>query len=658
MSELTTSERSMKELTTSERSMRARPSQRSRSATCPDENELVQLADGALGVTRRASIDRHLDSCGACMCLVAELAGMAAPMRPVPERYKIVRQLGAGAMGVVWEADDKNLNRRVALKFVRPDTSSDGADGRELHARLFREARALAQLRHPNIVSVYDVGRSGDAEVFLALELVIGTDARAWRNAKTRTAAEILGVWRQVAAGVAAVHAAGILHRDIKPDNVLVADDGRVLLGDFGLATDTRGTTTKEALTTAGAIVGTPIYMAHEQLLGEPASRKTDQYALCASIWEALLGERPFSGPTLGAMAMAMLRGPTIPTNRRRDRHIFEVLARGLDPDPRKRWPSVDALVKALSTRPTTAAPSKMRAVLLALGTASVAAAATVGVLVWRDGADGTRAMQRENERRIALADATPTERPDEIRIIAPTTRPDEAKAETAARSATATPLATPSATSHVAAAAAPRATPHGAPTATEAQWTQAISRANDRLEFGDAAGCLKLLSSMPGQPPNVLAEQLALLRASCTMKTGDCRKGRALIEAAGQAGQWDPQRLMTTLEHADFTYCPLDAGPRSVWPARARYRLQFASGRGVSCKPVLAFIAKHELKLADPREALLLETTCRVDDGDCAGARVTYRKAITLDTDASRAAELEKRADESFRLAYATRCK
>jgi serine/threonine protein kinase len=334
--------------------------------TCPDENDLVLLADRAISDKRRISIDRHLDGCGPCTLLVAALADMAAPVRPVPARYKIIRQVGAGAMGVVWEAEDTNLGRRVALKFVRPDDDTVG----ERRARLVREARALAQLRHPNVVSVYDVGDAG-RELFLALELVVGTDARTWRTLP-RSTADILGVWRQVASGLAAVHRAGIVHRDIKPDNVLVADDGRVLLGDFGLATD-------RFEPEIGATAGTSIYMAYEQLVGQPATPKSDQYALCVSIWEALVGTRPFVGPTLAATAIAMERRLEPPANMRP--HIYAALARGLDPDPARRWPTIDALIAALDG----ATRKRIRPLWLALGAALLAAVGTISVLAWRD---------------------------------------------------------------------------------------------------------------------------------------------------------------------------------------------------------------------------------------------------------------------------------
>ena len=344
---------------------------------CPDENILVMLAEGALEGPERSAVDRHLDGCPECSQLVGHLARLAAPARPAPQRYKVIRQLGEGAMGVVWEAEDTSLSRRVALKFVRPE----GADNRALRKRLLREARALAQVRHQNVVSVYDAGEADD-EVCLVLELVIGTNARAWRNAAQRTFDEIYAVWRQAAAGVAAVHRAGIVHRDIKPDNVLVADaDGRVLVGDFGLATGDFGLTTTTNLTASGALLGTPLYMAPEQLADHPATAKTDQYALCASIWEAFVGERPFRGSTIAAIVLAMSKPVIVPKRPNPERRVLEVLARGLDPDPDKRYPDVESLVVALDRAVANKPPSTARIALIVAGGTLIALAGAVAAV-------------------------------------------------------------------------------------------------------------------------------------------------------------------------------------------------------------------------------------------------------------------------------------
>jgi serine/threonine protein kinase len=307
---------------------------------CPDDNTLGQLVAGELADGERAVVERHLGSCPACAQLIAEYA-RATPRREVPPRYQVIRELGAGAMGEVWEVEDTVLGRRVALKLVRAESTGD----REYRARLMREARALARLHHPNVVAVYDLDQAGDGELFVTLELIDGVTARGWREAAPRTTAEVLAVWRKVADGLAAVHQAGIVHRDLKPDNVFVASDGRVVLGDFGLASllADGGSTT---LTASGQIVGTPLYMPLEQLRGGAATARSDQFALCVCLWEALVGTRPFTvGGSLAKLVIAMREPPKLPLRHRR---LLAVLARGLDPDPARRWPDLAQLGRAL----------------------------------------------------------------------------------------------------------------------------------------------------------------------------------------------------------------------------------------------------------------------------------------------------------------------
>ena len=335
-------------------------------ARCPDDNTLGLLVAGELSDAERATVERHLGGCPACAQLIAEYA-RATPRHTFPERYQRIRRLGAGAMGEVWEAEDTALGRRVALKFVRADATADPG----YQARLVREARALARLRHPNVVAIHDLDQSGDGELFVALELVDGTSARAWLAAAPRSAREILAVWRAVADGLAAVHRAGIVHRDLKPDNVFVARDGRVVLGDFGLASTAAdgGSTT---LTASGQVVGTPLYMPLEQLGGGGATARSDQFALCVCLWEALVGTRPFrAGGTLAALVIAMRERPALPLRRR---GVLAVLARGLDPVAEKRWPSVPALLAALDR------VRARRRWLIALAAAVVAALAALAI--------------------------------------------------------------------------------------------------------------------------------------------------------------------------------------------------------------------------------------------------------------------------------------
>jgi serine/threonine protein kinase len=337
-------------------------------ARCPDDSTLALLIAGELSEPERAAVERHLGGCAACAQLLAECARVT-PRRAIPERYQLIRRLGAGAMGEVWEAEDTLLGRRVALKFVRPESAAD----REYRARLVREARALARLHHRNVVAIHDLDQSEDGELFVALELVDGSTARAWRAAAPRSSAEILAVWRTVADGLAAAHRAGIVHRDLKPDNVFVARDGRVVIGDFGLASVAAdgGSTT---LTASGQLVGTPLYMPLEQLRGGAATARSDQFALCVCLWEALVGTRPFrAGATIAALIVAMRDRPALPIRRR---GLLAVLARGLDPDPANRWPDIPALVRALDRVRT------RRRWLAAVAIAVAAAAAVLGAVM------------------------------------------------------------------------------------------------------------------------------------------------------------------------------------------------------------------------------------------------------------------------------------
>ena len=201
-------------------------------------------------------------------------------------------------MGVVYSAFDDELDRHVALKLINPHGSATAA-----HSRLVREARTMAKLQHPNVVAVYDAQTVGES-VYVAMEHVPGPDLRAWRAARPRTLAEILSVFVQAGRGLAAAHAAGIIHRDFKPANVLVGDDGRTRVADFGLAMalgapmleDEAGEVddeTSSRVTRSGELVGTPAYMSPEQHRREPATPLSDQFSFCVSLYEAVCGYRP-----------------------------------------------------------------------------------------------------------------------------------------------------------------------------------------------------------------------------------------------------------------------------------------------------------------------------------------------------------------------------
>ena len=311
---------------------------------CPDENELVLLAEGALEGDERRRIDRHLDGCAECSRLVGHLAKLAVPNAmpgslvgapAAPVRYKIVRQIGEGAMGVVWEAEDTKLDRRVALKFVRPE----GAVDESLRRRLLREAKALARIRHRNVIAVFDAGEADD-EVCLVLELVVGTNARAWRDAHPRTHDEIVGVWRQAAAGIAAVHRAGIVHRDIKPENIMISHTGAVKVTDLGLAKELKQFVSIN-ITKTGEGIGTLHYMSPEQIENtKGVDQRADIYSLGATLYECIAGQPPFDEVGVWKFVEAINKKPPPPLDgivEGLPPAVWKMIGKSLEKKPQKR---------------------------------------------------------------------------------------------------------------------------------------------------------------------------------------------------------------------------------------------------------------------------------------------------------------------------------
>ncbi|MFN0248376.1 MAG: serine/threonine-protein kinase [Kofleriaceae bacterium] len=265
-------------------------------------------------------------------------------------RYQIRGLLGTGGMGIVLDAFDPVLDRPVALKLLHPEVSLGDA-GKDAADRLTREARAMAKISHPNVVTVYEVGWSG-AQIFLAMERVDGTTLRTWLGLGTASGARgPHRSWRSVTRmfvaagrGLAAAHRVGLVHRDFKPDNVLIGKDGRPRVTDFGLVT-TSALAPKEH----GDITGTPAYMAPEQWLNAAeVGAAADQFAFCVAVWEGLCGERPIRGTTPLELRTAATLGSRPPRHHRIPKWIDRVLRRGLAVDPADRWPSLDVLLDRL----------------------------------------------------------------------------------------------------------------------------------------------------------------------------------------------------------------------------------------------------------------------------------------------------------------------
>ena len=309
-------------------------------------------------------------------------------------RYLVERQLGSGTMGLVLAAIDPALDRKVALKVVRPDQIGGSTAGRQ---RLLREAQAMAKLAHPNVVTVYEVGTVSD-HVFVAMEHVAGTTLDEWMKAEKRSLREIIDAFTSAGRGLAAAHAAGIVHRDFKPANVLISADGRVRVADFGLATTPvappdpaprpiMGPLAKTlSITQTGALLGTPAYMSPEQHQARPADARADQFSFCVAMYEALYGQLPFAGEGYLAYANNVIDGAVreAPRGSRVPGRIRRILLRGLSIDPDRRYPGLRALLADLDRAMT--APRRR----LALAGAGLLGAGAVAFALFGPRAAGT----------------------------------------------------------------------------------------------------------------------------------------------------------------------------------------------------------------------------------------------------------------------------
>ncbi len=356
---------------------------------CIDETNLTLFVENRLAEpAARLEIERHIDACETCRTLVGRLVvgsghgGAATSPTPAAvvgtriDRYVMISELGAGGMGRVYLASDPELDRKVAIKVLRHVDAKGDYD-----ARLRREAQALARVTHPNVAAIYDVGELDD-HLFLAMEYVGGGTLSAWLAAEPRTWREVVRVFAGAARGLAAVHATGFVHRDFKPDNVLLDDGGQAKVTDFGLvatlAERSDGVVgdhgTFGALTVTGAVLGTPAYMAPEQFAGGAIDARSDQFSFCVALYEALYGERPFPGTTVAEIRGALAAGLREPAQRRGvPRWLHRAVARGLAIDPAARFRSMDDLAAALS--PTRRQRRRRGAVLATAGIAAIAGA-------------------------------------------------------------------------------------------------------------------------------------------------------------------------------------------------------------------------------------------------------------------------------------------
>ena len=302
-------------------------------------------------------------------------------------RYVVIERIGMGGMGVVYAAYDPELDRKLAIKLLQVDDIADerASMGR---ARLLREAQALAKLTHPNVVAVHDVG-TWEGRVFVAMEFVRGRTLSRWVSETSPSPREIVAMYVHAGHGLAAAHAQGLVHRDFKPDNVIVGDDGRPRVLDFGLARIVGAPAELAAapieqwaresspridtkVTRTGTLAGTPAYMAAEQFQGLPGDARTDQFSFCVALWEGLFGTRPFPGEdrfALGVNVMSGKRRP-MPSEPRLPKAWRRALERGLSPAAADRFASMNDLLAQLGV------PASRIPWITAVGIASIGVAA------------------------------------------------------------------------------------------------------------------------------------------------------------------------------------------------------------------------------------------------------------------------------------------
>lgn len=364
---------------------------------CLGENTGSAFVEGTLGVQERLGIEAHVDTCADCRGLLSRLAvlqeqvpgegqgtswalvspGPSTDQRYLAElpperlapgtqagRYTIQKLVGSGGMGCVYAAYDPELERKIALKLLHPQRAGDeeAAPG-ATKTWLIEEARAMARIAHRNVIAVYDLGTCG-AQVFIAMEYIEGSTLGQWVRMGRRSWREILGVYVQAGRGLEAAHGAGLVHRDFKPDNVLVGRRGGVFVTDFGLARrapglapgtsapPVEGNAGGGSLTGTGVIVGTPAYMAPEQHRRQGADARSDQFSYCVALYEALYGQRPFGGGSAEELAESVMAGRLrpVPAGQRVPRFLERALRRGLSAEPDARFPSMEALLSELQT--------------------------------------------------------------------------------------------------------------------------------------------------------------------------------------------------------------------------------------------------------------------------------------------------------------------
>jgi len=335
-----------------------------------DDTDPASMRDGAVGNARTEPGDApEVDLDEARVQAQVEAALFGGPRRQIKiARFVVLSELGRGGMGVIYSAYDEQLDRKIAIKLLH----LAGHGGPDDKQRLLREAQSMAKLSHTNVVQVYEVGEH-EGQLFIAMECVVGSDLRQWLRDGPHPWRDVVRVLTAAGRGLAAAHAADLVHRDFKPENALIDELGQVKITDFGLTRvrtspvdaetletvvpDGEGSDPADPLTQTSDMAGTPAYMAPEQWVGAELEPATDQFALCVVFFEALYGTRPFAGTTLAEIAASVVGGTIIDAPRPSGvpERVLRAVRRGLSSHPADRFASIDALLDAVGRDPARA---------------------------------------------------------------------------------------------------------------------------------------------------------------------------------------------------------------------------------------------------------------------------------------------------------------
>ena len=262
-------------------------------------------------------------------------------------RYRVVRELGRGAMGVVFLAEDESLQRQVAVKTLLLPEEENSAERRNLEARFIQEAKAAGGLNHPGIITIHDLGREGDW-LYIAMELLEGTELKDRMLAGQMPLDEALDITAQVAAALSAAHARGVVHRDVKPGNIMLVADGHAKIMDFGIAR----MKSSDVRTQSGTMMGSPKYMSPEQVGGHPVDHRSDVFSLGVLLYEMLSGRPAFAAENLGALLNAIMRSAPAPLTELRPEvppAVEQVIARAMQKNPNERYQDAAEMARDLA---------------------------------------------------------------------------------------------------------------------------------------------------------------------------------------------------------------------------------------------------------------------------------------------------------------------